>query len=98
MYLPLLSVIGSCIGSRAYASLVTFLEENQLERLFLMDQNEENYANAPLSISSKLVNKFLEAISESLTELTLNSNLLGSNWIDHLVTLIVDNSNISYLR
>ena len=77
---------------------MTFLEENRLERLFLMDQNEYDFCDGiSFSISSKLVDRFLDSIAE-MSELSINSNLLGENWIDTLIKLISENDNLLYLR
>jgi len=88
---------GSCIGNRTFASLITFLKENQIERLFLMDQHEEQEGFSSHFLSTKLTGKFIEVISD-LTELSLNSNLFGNSWIDHLVEFVTCNSTIKYLR
>ena len=63
-----------------------------------MDQNEYDFCDGiSFSISSKLVERFLGSIAE-MSELSINSNLLGENWIDTLIKLISDNVNLLYLR
>ena len=63
-----------------------------------MDQPECEEDDSPVhALSPKLATKFLEVISSSLSELSLNSNHLGSCWIERLVDLLINNTSLKYL-